>query len=37
MTRLVESQGARMVTIDTQGAQGVMNAGLRNSTYFVTR
>ena len=37
MTRLVESQGARMVTVETQGAEGVMNAGLRNSTYYVTR
>jgi ubiquinone/menaquinone biosynthesis C-methylase UbiE len=37
MTSLVEAAGARMVTVDTQGAQGVMNAGLRNSSYFVTR
>jgi ubiquinone/menaquinone biosynthesis C-methylase UbiE len=37
MTRLVESQGARMVTVETQGAEGVMNAGLKNSTYYVTR
>ena len=37
MTRLVESQNARMVVVDTQGAHGLLNAGLKNSTYFVTR
>jgi ubiquinone/menaquinone biosynthesis C-methylase UbiE len=37
MTRLAESSGGRIVTIDTQGAEGVLNAGLRNSTYYVTR
>lgn len=37
MTSLVESAGGRMVTVDTQGAEGLLNAGLRNSTYFVTR
>jgi ubiquinone/menaquinone biosynthesis C-methylase UbiE len=37
MTSLVDSSGGRMLTIDTQGAAGVLNAGLKNSTYFVTR
>jgi SAM-dependent methyltransferase len=37
MSGVVTSAGGRMVTIDTQGAEGVLNAGLRNSTYFVTR
>jgi ubiquinone/menaquinone biosynthesis C-methylase UbiE len=37
MTSLVDSSGGRILTIDTQGAAGVLNAGLRNSTYFVTR
>lgn len=37
MTRLVESKGARMVSIETQDAAGLMNAGLKNSTYYVTR
>ena len=37
MSSVVESEGARMVAIDTQSASGVLNAGLRNSTYFVTR
>ena len=37
MSGIVVASGARMVTIDTQGAQGVLNAGLKNSTYWVTR
>jgi ubiquinone/menaquinone biosynthesis C-methylase UbiE len=37
MTRLVESQDARLVAVDTHHAQGLMNAGLRSSTYYVTR
>jgi ubiquinone/menaquinone biosynthesis C-methylase UbiE len=37
VTRVVESRNARMVAVDTQGAAGLMNAGLRDSTYFVTR
>jgi ubiquinone/menaquinone biosynthesis C-methylase UbiE len=37
MTLLVESANARMVAVDTQSATGLMNAGLKNSTYFVTR
>jgi ubiquinone/menaquinone biosynthesis C-methylase UbiE len=37
MVRVVESQGARMVTVDRQRAVGLMNTGLRSSTYYVTR
>jgi hypothetical protein len=37
MVRLVESQNARMVTVDRQRAVGLMNTGLRSSTYYVTR
>jgi SAM-dependent methyltransferase len=37
MVRLVESGGAQMVSVDTQRARGLLNTGLRNSTYFVTR
>jgi ubiquinone/menaquinone biosynthesis C-methylase UbiE len=37
MVRLVQSQGARMVTIDQQRAVGLMNTGLTSSTYYVTR
>ena len=37
MTRLVESAGGRTVSVETQGYKGVMNAGLRDSTYLVTR
>lgn len=37
MVRLVESQGARMVTVDQQRAVGLMNTGLTSSTYYVTR
>jgi ubiquinone/menaquinone biosynthesis C-methylase UbiE len=35
--RLVESVGARMVAVETQSASGLLNTGLRNSTYYVTR
>ncbi len=37
MALVVESQGARIVTVDTQGAAGLMNAGLKDSSYYVTR
>jgi ubiquinone/menaquinone biosynthesis C-methylase UbiE len=37
MVRLVESQNARMVTVDRQRAVGLMNTGLTSSTYYVTR
>jgi ubiquinone/menaquinone biosynthesis C-methylase UbiE len=37
MIRLVESQNARMVTVDRQRAVGLMNTGLRSSTYYLTR
>jgi ubiquinone/menaquinone biosynthesis C-methylase UbiE len=37
MIRVVESQGARMVTVDRQRAVGLMNTGLTSSTYYVTR
>jgi len=35
--RLVDSNKARMVAVETQRASGLMNAGLRSSTYYVTR
>jgi ubiquinone/menaquinone biosynthesis C-methylase UbiE len=35
--RLVESQKARIVTVDRQRAVGLMNTGLTSSTYYVTR
>jgi ubiquinone/menaquinone biosynthesis C-methylase UbiE len=37
MSGVVTASGGRTVTIDTEGATGVMNTGLRNSTYWVTR
>jgi ubiquinone/menaquinone biosynthesis C-methylase UbiE len=37
MVRLVESRGARMVTVDRQRAVGLLNTGLTSSTYYVTR
>lgn len=37
IARLVESQRAQIVAVDTQGAEGLMNAGLKNSSYYVTR
>lgn len=37
MFRLVEAQDARTVAVETQRASGLMNAGLRNTTYYVTR
>jgi ubiquinone/menaquinone biosynthesis C-methylase UbiE len=37
MTRLVEAGGGRMVRVETQGAEGLLNTGLKNSTYWVTR
>jgi ubiquinone/menaquinone biosynthesis C-methylase UbiE len=37
VVRLVESRGARVLDIDTESAQGRMTAGLRSSTYYVTR
>jgi ubiquinone/menaquinone biosynthesis C-methylase UbiE len=35
--QVVESQNARMIDVDTHKASGLMNAGVANSTYFVTR
>jgi hypothetical protein len=35
--RVVESAGGRMVEVDTQRASGLLNTGLRASTYYVTR
>jgi hypothetical protein len=37
ITRLVQSRNARMVAVETYGAAGLMNAGVRTSTYYVTR
>ena len=37
IVRLVDSNNARMVAVETQRASGLMNAGLRSSTYYVTR
>ena len=37
MARIVEAHGGRTVAVDTQHASGLMNAGLRSSTYYVTR
>jgi ubiquinone/menaquinone biosynthesis C-methylase UbiE len=37
MQQVVESQNARMVEVETHKASGLMNAGVANSTYYVTR
>jgi ubiquinone/menaquinone biosynthesis C-methylase UbiE len=37
MTRLVESHDSRIVAVETHRASGVLNAGVRTSTYYVTR
>ena len=37
IVRLVESAGARMLDVKTHGASGLLNSGLRSSTYYVTR
>ena len=37
MARVAESHGGRLVKIDTESAAGLMNRGLKNSTYWVTR
>jgi ubiquinone/menaquinone biosynthesis C-methylase UbiE len=34
---LVTSNGARVLEVETSGATGLLNAGLRSSTYYVTR
>ncbi len=34
---LVTSRGARVLEVETSGATGVLNAGLKSSTYYVTR
>jgi SAM-dependent methyltransferase len=34
---LVEGHGARVLEVQTVAASGLLNAGLRNSTYYVTR
>jgi ubiquinone/menaquinone biosynthesis C-methylase UbiE len=34
---LVTSRGARMLEVETVGASGLLNAGLRNTTYYITR
>jgi ubiquinone/menaquinone biosynthesis C-methylase UbiE len=34
---LVTSRGARVLEVQTSGAAGVLNAGLKSSTYYVTR
>jgi hypothetical protein len=33
----VTSRGARVLHVETVGASGLLNAGLRNSTYYMTR
>jgi ubiquinone/menaquinone biosynthesis C-methylase UbiE len=35
--RLLESRGARVLDVKTHGASGVLNSGLRSSTYHMTR
>jgi ubiquinone/menaquinone biosynthesis C-methylase UbiE len=37
ITRVVESAGGRMLSVETQSATGLLNTGLKNSTYYVTR
>jgi ubiquinone/menaquinone biosynthesis C-methylase UbiE len=37
VVRLVESRGARVLDLDTESATGRLAAGLRSSTYYVTR
>jgi ubiquinone/menaquinone biosynthesis C-methylase UbiE len=37
MRQIVESQHARVVQVETHNASGLMNAGVANSTYYVTR
>jgi hypothetical protein len=34
---LVEGHGAQVLEVQTVAASGLLNAGLRNSTYYVTR
>ena len=34
---LVTSRGARVLEVQTVGASGLLNAGLKNSTYYITR
>jgi ubiquinone/menaquinone biosynthesis C-methylase UbiE len=34
---LVTSRGGRVLEVETSGATGVLNAGLKSSTYYVTR
>jgi ubiquinone/menaquinone biosynthesis C-methylase UbiE len=34
---LVESQGGRLVSVETEGTAGLLNTGLKNKTYYVTR
>ena len=34
---LVTSRGARVLEVETVAASGLLNAGLRNSTYYITR
>jgi ubiquinone/menaquinone biosynthesis C-methylase UbiE len=37
ITRLVESRNGRIAAVETQRASGLLNTGLRHSTYYVTR
>ena len=37
VTKLLEEAGARLLQVETEGASGLLNAGVRSSTYWVTR
>jgi ubiquinone/menaquinone biosynthesis C-methylase UbiE len=37
LVTLVTACGARVLDVETSGASGLLNAGLKNSTYYVTR
>jgi ubiquinone/menaquinone biosynthesis C-methylase UbiE len=37
IVRLVESAGARVLHVETQSASGLMNAGVKSTTYYATR
>jgi ubiquinone/menaquinone biosynthesis C-methylase UbiE len=37
ISTIVAQSGAKVLRLDTVGASGMLNAGLRNSTYYVTR
>jgi ubiquinone/menaquinone biosynthesis C-methylase UbiE len=37
LVALVTSGGARVLDVETSGASGLLNAGLKNTTYYITR